>query len=322
MPFPQIDTEHAIAQFHEKTGRFINFDIPDYVIADDYAGPMLTLHGKLSLCITPNTNLYVSRSNDPQRRIQPLFSLRSAQDRLTATQHLYQAPLRLCRVGDVRNCSDIGHDAEMYAFGQLIGFFLGDGHAESTNQIVFMLTKHRKQTYLRHIMSMIPYDLKEVGDRFVVRYPLLGETFRRWFYTADDQKRFPSFLFHGTVPYYLGILDGLKNSDGYQRAGCEGWEYATTSPYIADMMQAMGALVGQAFSVTERVPGLYRLYTLQGQTYPHINDARTNLQILQTDYEDWVYDVIMPYPLVCVRHRGTTLLCGTSDHVGDAYLVY
>ena len=79
---------------------------------------------------------------------------------VTATQRLYQAPLRLCRVGDVRNCSNIGHDAEMYAFGQLIGFFLGDGYAESINQIVFMLTKHRKQVYLRHIMSMIPYTSK------------------------------------------------------------------------------------------------------------------------------------------------------------------
>ena len=70
------------------------------------------------------------------------------------------------------------------------------------------------------------------------------------------------------------------------------------------------AAAGVPFSVTEPVPGTFRLYTLKRQIHPHVNDARNGVQMDTTYYEGMVYGVDVGGCLICVRHKQTTMLCG------------
>lgn len=322
IPFHQVDNDHYVATFSAETAHFIGFHLPDYVIVDDRQDTLLTLNGRLALSISPRTQLYVSQSKSNATRCNPTFSIRPAIELSQGCNLLFDTPIRLRHAGATRNSSEALTDQEMFAFGQLIGFFIGDGHAASTNQIVFNLVKPRKQDYLINIAQHLPYHLKISGTRFVLQYPLLGERWRQWFYSEDGYKRIHPMLFAGTVPYYLGIMNGLMESDGYVRETRQGWVYTTTSRYLIADIQAIGAILGEPFSVTQPIPSTYRLYTLRRKAYPHLNDSRTNLTFDLIPNGDLLYNVVMPNQLICIRQATTTWLVGAAVQTDGCQIVY
>jgi hypothetical protein len=312
-----LTADHRIAQFEPLDARLVSYEPAISVALQEYDGNTLLLDG---LRLTPDTRLYVSRSHAPTRRYQPQFELCRADERFHGTKRLWQTPLRVRR-----GASGTRLLTEDFApflltpleLARLLGFAAGDGDARrsSAHKLRFQLTKLRKVSYLSTICNHAQMGLTlamRQGQYCTIEHPGIGRWFAENIYIpGTTTKTLPPVLLEQSQAVLLALLDGLRNSDGYTYANPECWQFATTSPYLAAMLQAVGVITGLPFSCYKH-EDCYRLYTQTVRHMPHVNDARTRHYVQQVPFAGTLYRLTTRTGLVAVRYDDKTLLMGTD----------
>jgi replicative DNA helicase Mcm len=304
---------------HE-TGKFLGFCIPEEFICKYYSGQVYDYNDKdIDLVVTPNHNLYA-------------HSIRVYNDRFTLFPKLFQAnyPASLksrydtvgecamkmlsCTSGTIGNNKfELGH-MNGYCFGQLCGFFIGDGYANlditGRNSISFHLRRPRKILYLNEICRKLNLELMTTKELYKVKFPNIGNVFRESFYNDCKEKTMPLNFFSCSEDFLLGVLDGLRNSDGSTKRNT--WVYSTKSSELSERIRIIGTIVGQSFSVTGKDKKGTIILNAATKKYILVNDPRKD-RVKIRQYEGNVYCASVPGKVLVVRRNGRIILSGNSS---------
>jgi hypothetical protein len=196
--------------------------------------------------------------------------------------------------------------------GQFIGFYLGDGYLIDTT-IGFHLKKERKINYIKGVLDQLgwKYSCNKYKDgTFRLRVylnshiPLILETCG----AGTAAKRIGKW----DMEHYVGIFDGLKNSDGSVKRNT--WVYCTISDNLRKDILDFAPLAGVTCMENSKQGTCYKIMVITNNT-ARINDSRTpasKVSITGVSGEMF-YCATMPSGGLVVRREGKVLVSGNSS---------
>lgn len=214
-------------------------------------------------------------------------------------------------------------------YGELIGFWLGDGCYSSTtkNKLVFHLKKERKINYLKQLCDELGYIFEpREADYYTVTNNNIGSSFNSLFY--NNGKRIPYNYFPSTLIGH-SIIQGLINSDGSLGVNTKTITFTSTSYSIINWLLQYAPLCGYTISdrgiahYSSSGNPVYKILLLD-TNYTLNNDFRNkDSKVIITNKEEEVYCVTVSTGLILVRGtNGITTICGNCamlEH-GTVYL--
>jgi len=328
MPWPDVHAAWVLDPSVLHVGAYdpdtdtLGFEAPTEVMAYDYTGEVYDVdHAQVSLCVTPEHRMFVSRrSKGAWGQFGCALLAREVAGRsMTRYRKVASDVVAPTAAGDesvlpswITNATSA---SLLRQWGQFIGFFVGDGHAGGTaaNDVSFHLKKPRKKEYLRTLVDALGLDMRELTSMRVSLPSCakgLRDTFRENFYTASGDKTLPPWVMFAPRAFREGVLDGLKNSDGSVKRGA--WVYATSSKVLAQSLQVLGCLTSQPFSLSPpRADGCMTLMALSRCAEPVVNQGRT--QDKWKHYTGKTYCATVSTGVLMVRRNDKTVLCGNSS---------
>jgi thymidylate synthase (FAD) len=295
-----------IAAFHQDTEEIV-FERPREIVRFAREGEMYYVrHGQVDLKVTPDHKMFV-RTKYTDWGLIP------------AEQIAGKSTIRYRKAANYggETYPNPWNFSNEYAYGQLVGFFVGDGFAGGTfrNGISFHLRKEREVNYLTGVLTSLGVSHK-ISD-IIWAYLPDGRDFFRQFYTDDKQKTLPAWVLTASTNFRRGVLDGLRNSDGTEKRGA--WVYYTSSPELADRVQTLGVLSNQPFGVSIHVPRvlgsnplkpMYRLNANSRSVQPVINQGC--IQDGFEQYKGFIYCATVSTGILVVRRNDKTVICGNT----------
>jgi polygalacturonase len=117
-------------------------------------------------------------------------------------------------------------------------------------------------------------------------------------------------FFSCSEDFLLGVLDGLRNSDGSTKRNT--WVYSTKSSELSERIRIIGTIVGQSFSVTGKDKKGTIILNAATKKYILVNDPRKD-RVKIRQYEGNVYCASVPGKVLVVRRNGRIILSGNSS---------
>jgi thymidylate synthase (FAD) len=295
-----------VGAYHPSTAEIV-FEQPTEIVRFAKSGQMYYVrHGQINLSVTPDHKMYV-RSKYTDWGLIP------------AEEIAGKSCIRYKKVANFQGeaCSNPWKFSDDYSFGQLVGFFIGDGHAGGTfrNGISFHLRKKRELNYLTGVLEKLDVEYK-LSDIAWVHLPD-GRDFFRQFYNKDGEKTMPAWVLTANTDFRRGVLDGLRNSDGSEKRSA--WVYYTSSKELVDRVQTLGVLTNQPFSVSVHIPKsrstnplkpIYRLNANSRSKEPVVNQG--SVQDGYEHYEGFIYCATVSTGVLVVRRNAKTAICGNT----------
>lgn len=320
--FKDVTYDHKIAAFDVRTSEFKGYEQPTDVIANQYNGKIYEWdNSNLTIGVTDQHKLLgvlVGKSSDRKKSYSHMTTIipnevtgNSLKTNGEREMILFSAPKQY----EPKNLND-------FAKGKLIGFFIGDGYAESNASISFRLKKQRKISYLTNLLQSLGLEYKvKVGSDGVTNFKVKAFFNGKDYYNGEKRKFIPNLDL--PLDVIAGIFDGLKNSDGSIKRNT--WFYDTMSKQLSDQILQLCPLVGLTGRLSEA--NCYQHYRISFTTNNHIrlNDSRTkNSKVTVKDYSGTVRCVEIPSHGIMVRKNGKTMLthnCSPFEHPARIQMV-
>lgn len=308
----EVNEKTVLAAYDIKTG-VVNFETPSAVQRWDYNGKMYHLEGQaLDFMVSPDHRMIVqSRKKDG--------TWTESYD-ITA-ENVYNKPVRYITTGNlsVNERLHINTPVDNSSFWSLVGFWIGDGNADTTkNTIQFHLKVQKKIDYLFDITKELGIDCYITKEnKYVVSLENIGNWFKENCLTEDKNKKFPDNYLRLEKDCVFNLFDGLKNSDGTIRR--KTWAYSTTSKVLSEQMQALAALNDLKFTcnIEERDNKNHNdLYVLRltDIIYPRVEISQNSRSVSFTenwiDYVGQIHCATVSTGALIVRRNGKVAVCG------------
>lgn len=229
--------------------------------------------------------------------------LRVADD-ITASQ-TFDNPLGL----DLREDSD-----KVRAFGELCGYFVGDGHAggRQVSYLSFNVRKKRKQDQLDNIAYRLGLEtiICTDGTRHL-KFQDARDWMRTHFYNQAKKKQIPTWALEAGKTFREGMWFGLVNSDGSVITK-DSWNYSSNSKQVIESVQILGMGLGRPVSIKPaNKQGIHVAFlATPGMGRPVVNQSFKEDSWI--DYEGEVFCATVPSGLLFVRRKGSPIVCGNS----------
>lgn len=302
---------------HDKLGgwdenaKTLVYEIPRNLVAQPYEGRMYRVnHGGVDLLVTPNHKMYVSRR---ERGEWSPYHLREAESlgHLSMQRYTKIAPLR---ESDINASDYIPCGVDVPAFLQLLGFFVGDGHAglSDKNAVRFHLKKRRKIRYITELANKLGFELRtHAANSYSIHFNELGTLMKAFCYSDEKHKQLPYWVLQLNQDEAIHVLDGLRNSDGSTKR--KTWEYFTTYEKLAEQVQLLALHSGQAAHAyrNSKTTSMWRVMFLSRMHHPVINQGTKNTSFEY--YNGTVYCAETRTGILVVRRNGKIVLSGNSS---------
>lgn len=274
-----------------------HFEKPSDLIKRPYLGEMIQGESQgLSFLVTPDHRMWVSRRYKTSKinTFRP-FGYVQAGD---LSGELRTSPLPSQEL-------DEGTEGEEW-YGKFLGMFLGDGSCcSSPNRITFNVKKKRKVDYLDSLLSYLNFGGKKVlrtASGYAVYH--FDNPDKGLFCGKSTAKRINFARAPHTRRFFLGLFDGLMNSDGtasFANKTAQSWRYSSTSQGLLLDIKKLCDILG------------YRAHN-SGHTYLNIgrNRSRHILQkyLSRVSYDGMVYCASVSTGLLLVRRSDKPMVCG------------
>jgi thymidylate synthase (FAD) len=320
VPWNLITKEDKLGGWDDNINSLV-YETPYSLIKQEYDGEMYRVnHGGVDLLVTPNHKMLVKTmdyfSETKTQHWSNNWSL------IESSKLGNRSMIRFRKHSEFKISPEINlnlwfpkHD-DRSSLLKLIGFFIGDGHAEkpningkSSNKIIFHLKKKRKISWLTDICNKLNWELGILAnDSYTVTAKGITDIFRNLFYDKNSEKQIPEFLLKTNSVDANFILDGFKNSDGSVKRST--WEYCTTSKQVADGFQLLVLHSGGSCHIRCDDNYLYRIGVLSRMLEPVINQGTQNTSLEQ--YRGYVYCAYTRTGILVIRRNGKIVLSGNS----------
>lgn len=282
----------------------VKFEIPHDIFCDDYNDNLYHIKGQqLDLLVTNGHRMVVSQKRNPKQGFGDYEFQTVAEVKGTTRKYL--------KAGQINNESKLTPD-----FAKLLGFFIGDGHASTTNTISFHIKKQREVTFL----NTLDFKIKEnKNNKFDITQQNLGKWFKENCYTNEGEKKLPSDYLHYSKEDFDNIFEGLKNSDGTKKRNT--FVYYTTSVLLKDQLLALASVHNSVFTVSktywsnEKWKPLFRL-TLSNRVLPEVALSQKNRSLTYVEddvfYCGKVYCVSVSTGAVIVKRNDKVVVSGNT----------
>lgn len=197
--------------------------------------------------------------------------------------------------------------------GKFAGFFLGDGYWENNSSIGFRIQKQRKIQYLDNLLLNLNIEhTKEIKDEsgdkvaqyrlkyppFLLNYTVIGQNC----YTKQIICDYNSISQQSA----LGLLDGLKNSDGHTKKDRPQIEYSSASEELVKSIQTLAIMLGMDCHKRKSLDDKTNRITIHTQGLDTIESRKQFHSI--SEYSGNVHCATSPTGLLMVR--------GSEDEFG------
>ena len=337
-------TEDDLIASVEPITHKMHYEKPIRLISSEYNGKMYLFDNKyINLCVTPNHRLYSSLIQKVEDRKVENFNFYKCEDYIYKTQKLTNVEVALrpqkfktfCEIDSESwyNPLNLPED-KLLAFNKLIGFFIGDGYTDGGNRLEFHLKKERKINYLKEIVGLLGWELKEYpNNKYKVFLGNIGNFARNNYYDKKGNKQIPLELLRCNRDCIQAFIEGLMNSDGYHY-NKNGFTYATTSEQVANILQGMVHIIGGHASINtvnysdtnERWKNIFKMEICVPNTrsYIIVNDSRHKQKDVNIiNYNGKIYCCEVSTGLLMVRRDNKVCLCGNSiaEHVNFTWCI-
>lgn len=329
----EISYEDELAVFSPEDCTLIGYEHPKDIIAEEYDGLMYYFNtNKVNLMVTPEHRLYCALSNTAHNRINPKFSFYKCNDIANnkTNQVVAKTPLRFisCASTTMTDMYNPFNLNQATAFNKLVGFFIGDGYADGGNRLQFHLRLQRKIDYLTNLCKELGFQINiRPHDKYDVIYPNIGHWAKTTLYDKDKNKIIPEAYFTTSRECIESLIDGLINSDGSKSNKTNNIMFSSTSYNVVSTLQALFAIVGQKWSLSQNPHGLYIMSSMLRNAQPHVNDSRTaSSKVTEVQYKGMIYCASVSSGLLMVRrgeNKKHIVLCGNSvsEHLNFTFLI-
>lgn len=331
-------TEDDLIASVEPVTHKMHFEKPIRLINSDYNGKMYLFDNKyINLCVTPNHRLYSSLIQKVEDRKVEKFDFYKCEDIVYKNQKSTNVEVGLRPQKFKTFCDTTSKvwynplnlpEYKLVAFNKLVGFFIGDGYAEGGNRLEFHLKKERKVNYLKEIVYVLGWELKEYSNhKYKVFLNDIGNFAKDNYYDITGNKRIPLNLICCGKECISAFVDGLMNSDGSHPKN-NSFTYSTTSEQVASVLQTLIHIIGGHASINPTKNKLISNKWKQGlkleicvpntRSYVLVNDSRHKQKDVSIiDYNGTVYCCEVSTGLLMVRRNNKICLCGNSiaEHV-------
>lgn len=170
---------------------------------------------------------------------------------------------------------------QIFSLGQLIGMYIGDGYVVN-RKIHFRFKKQRKIDYLISCLNNLNINFKHLkySDNVSMIYLTDNLELQEKIYTVCGCSVKEKEIGCWDTNIYVGIYDGLKNSDGTAHRNT--WVYSTSSNKLKEDFIKFSALAGLNISEykSQKEGTHHRLKILQDTTIM-LNDSRTKEKFVE-----------------------------------------
>lgn len=281
---------------------------PKEIINQEYNGFMYSVNSSMiNFKVTPNHDLYLGIQKNKTWLLPEKYK----------PEEISISPKRIY-------CSATEHSENLnhldFLKGCLYGFYLGDGYWYNKNEIAFRLKKKRKIEYIKNLLLKLNLSYSErYTINQVTEIKLLANDYIFLFgKEKSSEKLIKSNFFDESSSLKLGIIDGLKNSDGTIKRNA--WSFSTTSKNLKETFQTLGASLGlivkenKGKQKTENHAEQYRLMILSRSITPLFNDTRlgNSNKLIKENYNGKIYCCTVSTGLILVRRNGCQMISGNS----------
>lgn len=303
-----VDTD-LLADVNETTLEFMGFKKPLALISHNYSGKMFSVDsGDTSFRVTEGHKMIgqiISKHSDRYGDFKPksyvIGDLSSNKSKFT---YLGQMETRL-----PDTLSVVQH---IEPLGKIIGMYIGDGY-KVNNTIAFHFKKDRKLKYIEGTLKQLGWDYslnKEPCGAYYIRVyknEIVTEILSKCGSGAKNKK-----IGEWDQCLYVGIFDGLKNSDGSVKRNT--WTFSTSSDHLKKDFMDFACLAGLSVMENKRQDSCHRLM-VKTKTTSRINDSRKDDSkvVVEDVVDEPVFCATMPSGAVVVRRNGKQLVCGNCS---------
>lgn len=324
--FNQLTHKHKVATLKE--GKYLEYATPLNIFEYDYTGKMYKVEtNNMSLCVTPNHKLFVSKNKKD-------YSLIKAED--TAGTKLWHTKVADNDNPDVPTITIGDKQYNMNAFLQFFGVWLAEGWwsitANGNNYdhfVTLAVNKVRVQQLLDNCMQEL--GLHICKDKHNEKWRIYNKDLSQYLqelYPKNSaiEKYIPDFVWSLSKHQCNILLDAMICGDGTITPTNQP-KYFTSSKQLADDVQKLALHAGLSaniginrhvgssayfaredrYIVTKNTS--YEVRIVTKRIHPEI---RYNKLVKWTDYTGKVYCCETPYGVVYIRRNGKTLWCGNS----------
>jgi thymidylate synthase (FAD) len=321
-PWPEVTGDETFMT--RRADGTIAYEHAERLVAKPVRGPMLRIRkAHVDLLVTPDHRMLARRRR--QKHLER-WDLVPAHDFLSAAH-------RIPMGGGVWGGEE-GYLGYAPGVAALLGFFIGDGHANGSGTPTFHLRKRREIDFLFEQAALAGFDVTVKGDRY---YLLADEEFRlltKKCYDEGGRKVLPREVLDQPREDLEQLLIGLMNSDGTtSRSGKQ--TYHTTSEPLAGQIQELAVKVGRAAAIRPAKRGadsrhygskqvyritIYRKRWLEPRVGATAPERRREVSIV--DYDGMVYCVTVPSGVLYVRRNGVPAWCGNTPFEHNSLTYY
>jgi DNA-directed RNA polymerase II subunit RPB2 len=322
----QLTYDHKVATLRD--GKFIEYTKPLNIFEYDYDGKMYSVEtNNVSLCVTPNHKLFVSKNKKD-------YSLIKAED--TVGKKLWHTKIADNDNMDVPSIKIGETDYDMDAFLAFFGVWLAEGWWSVTKNknhedhyVSLAVNKERVRESLdASVTKMNLHICKDKNNEKWRIYNRQLSEFLQRLYPKNNaiHKYLPDFVWSLSQRQCKILLDAMICGDGTITPTNQP-KYFTSSKMLADDVQKLALHSGCCANLAvNREAGSQAYFAHEDRTITTKNtsyevriitkrvkpEIRYNKLVNWIDYQGKVYCCETPYGMVYVRRNGKTLWCGNS----------
>lgn len=277
-----------------------NFEIPSRIVSYDYNEPMYYVKAaNIDIAVTKNHKLLTSVKK------QADGSDYGIKWNIETPQEVFKKNRKYLSAAKNNNTNKLDSN-----FAKLLGFFIGDGYAESKSRCVFHLKKQRKINYL----NSLGYDIEvKKGNKYVINNSSYNFTLC---YDSNKNKIIPFDIYTLGPDDFKNILDGLLNSDGTEKnRGYNEFLFINTSTPLINQLQILGCL--NNLVITEHKSGqTARRLLISNRIKPEISNMKSRKigKDYWEHYKGKVYCATVSTGFMMVRRNGKPIVCGNTPY--------
>lgn len=274
------------------------FEIPSRIVSYDYDEPMYYVKASnIDLAVTKNHRLLTSIKKQGDGSDYGIKWYTETPQEVFKKSRKY-----LCAAKN-NNTNKLDSN-----FAKLLGFFIGDGYAQSKTRCIFHLKKQRKIDYLNSLGYNI--EIKK-GNKYAINNTDFDFTLC---YDLNKNKLIPFDIYELGPDDFKNILDGLLNSDGTEKnRGYNEFLFTNTSGPLINQLQILGCLNNIIIKELKSGPTVRRLL-ISSRVKPEIRNMRSS--VIGKDYWEHyngkVYCATVSTGFMMVRRNNKPIVCGNT----------
>lgn len=283
----------------------ISFVLPAEKIERAYTGPMISLQKQgVDMLVTPNHRVFSYRrttGNVYKAHTQEAGGFLGG----------FSGKRRIPKAGRLKE-DRVGPYAVSPNVAALVAWFVADGHLVRQGAggmtAQFHFRKQRKVEAVESILNALdlPYRIKNYGRDTVINFD--APSWAEDCYREDGQKRYPDIVWRMSIEAYDEFKKATLESDG----NVERQTINTNSPEVADQVQVLALLHGDAMNVRSYDGGLFKQRYLDA---PYVSTDPHHAEFEEVPYSGRIVCFNVPSSYLVVRRSGKAFVSGNSEHV-------